>query len=154
MVLVDSDVFVLDLFYPKDKRAKANKAFIELDGPQRATTIFNVLEICGIASFNKSPEEVKRLFYEFHQIYHLEILYPEVSLPSAEEFLKRLLAGVFSKILFKMNFSDALILSTAEPFALSAFVTWNTKHFEGRTAMQLSTPVEFLAQREPESPAT
>lgn len=154
MVLVDSDVFVLDLFYPKDERAKANKTFIELEGLERATTIFNVLEICGIASFNKSPEEIKRLFREFHQIYQLEILYPETHLSSAEEFLKRLIAGVFSKILFKMNFSDALILSTAGSFEVSAFVTWNTKHFEGRTAIKLATPVEFLAQRAAGPPAT
>jgi len=146
MVLIDSDVFILDLFYPKDRRARINKAFIELDRPDRATTIFNVLEICGIASFNKSPEEVKRLFYEFHQLYHLEILYPEVNLPSAEAFLKHLVASVFSKILFKMNFSDALILATAESFAISTFVTWNTKHFAGRASMQFATPKEFLGQ--------
>ena len=53
MILIDSDVFVLDLFYPTDVRTRANKRFLDLDIAGRVTTIFNVLEICGIASFNK-----------------------------------------------------------------------------------------------------
>lgn len=144
MVLVDSDVFVLDLFYPTDPRAPVNGRFIDSEIPDRATTIFNVLEICGIASFNKSSEEVERLFCEFHQ--SLEVLYPDLSLPSSEDFLKHLIARVFTRILSRMNFNDALILATAESFDAAAFVTWNLKHFEGRTSMRVITPEEFLKE--------
>lgn len=144
MLLIGSDIFVLDLFYPTDPRAKANKAFLALDLPDRATTLFNLLEICGIASFNKSTEDIKRLFYEFHQLYDLKILYPEFGFSAAEDFLKHLTARTFSRILLRMNFNDALILATAESFGVSTLVTWNVKPFESRTAMQVATPEAFL----------
>jgi predicted nucleic acid-binding protein len=144
MVLIDSDVFILDLFYPADPRAGANRRFIDRDIPERATTIFNVLEVCGIASFNKSSEDLKRLFYEFHQTYNLNILYPDVLFPSAEDFLKHLVARAFARILLRMNFNDALILATAESFNAAALVTWNVKHFENRTSIQIVTPEDFL----------
>ena len=144
MVLVDTDVFVLDLFYPTDPRARTNRRFIDRAVPKRATTIFNVLEVCGIASFNKSADDVKRLFYEFHQTYDLDVLYPNAPSPSSEDFLKRLVAGTFARILLKMNFSDALILATAESFNATTLVTWNVKYFENRTAIRIVTPENFL----------
>ena len=146
MVLVDSDVFVLDLFYPTDPRAEANRGFIEAEIPLKATTVFNVLEICGIASFNKSEEDLKRLFYEFHQTYGLDILYPDVEMTSAEDFLKHLVARTFSRILLKMNFSDALILQMAESAGVTILVTWNEKHFADRTSVQIVNPRLFLHQ--------
>ena len=144
MVLVDSDVFILDLFYPTDPRARTNRRFMDQAVPKRATTIFNVLEVCGIASFNKSADDVKRLFYEFHQTYGLDILYPNAPSPSSEDFLKRLVSGTFARILLKMNFNDALILDTAESFNATTLVTWNVKHFEHRTSIRIVTPEVFL----------
>lgn len=144
MILIDSDVFILDLFYPTDARTGANKQFLELDIAGRATTIFNVLEACGIASFNKSSEDIKQLFYAFHQTYNLDILYPKVMAPLPEDVLKHLVAMTFTRILLKMNFNDALILATAESFHVSTFVTWNIKHFETRTSIPITTPEDFV----------
>ena len=113
MILVDSAVFVLDLFYPTDPRAPVNRAFLESDSLNIATTVFNVLEICGNASFNKTSEALER---------------------------------VFTKIRSKTNFSDALILATGEPFRPSTFVTWNVKHFAGRTSMRVATPGDVMGE--------
>ena len=149
MILIDSDVFVLDLLYPTDTRIEATRRFLEdgvESGEERATTIFNVLEVCGIASFNRSSEDVMRLFQAFHQIYDLDVLYPKTSAPSSEDILTNLVARTFTRILRKMNFSDALILTTAESFGISTLVTWNVKHFEDRTTMQVITPGEFLRE--------
>jgi len=145
MVLIDSDVFILDLFYPTDTRAAVNRRFINLDITGRATTIFNVLEVCGIASFNKTAEDVRRLFSEFHQTYNLDVLYPNVLVLPSEDALKHLIAKTFTRILLKMNFNDALILATAESFNASTLVTWNVKHFEDRTSIQIMTPENFLS---------
>ena len=146
MVLIDSDVFVLDLFYPNDHRAPVNKAFIESAQTNRATPVFNVLEVCGIASFNKSTEDLKKLFFAFHQTYGLQVLYPTVRQASAQVLLKDLVAEVFTYILLKMNFNDALILSTAEAHGVSTLVTWNVKHFAERTRINVTNPEEFLLQ--------
>lgn len=145
MVLIDSDVFILDLFYPTDTRAAVNRRFINLDITGRATTIFNVLEVCGIASFNKTSEDVQRLFSEFHQTYNLDVLYPNVLVLPSEDAPKHLIAKTFTRILLKMNFNDALILATAESFNASTLVTWNVKHFEDRTSIQIITPEDFLS---------
>lgn len=51
MDLLDSDIFVLDLRYPNDARQEANRSFLQRSGQRRATTIYNVLEVCGIMSF-------------------------------------------------------------------------------------------------------
>ena len=144
MVLIDSDVFVLDLFYPNDERGPANKAFIELQQTDRATTIFNVLEVCGIASFNKSAEEIQKLFYAFHQTYGLRVLYPATHYSSTQALLRSLVADVFARVLLKMNFNDALILATAEEHDVSTLVTWNVKHFAERTNINVSNPADFL----------
>jgi predicted nucleic acid-binding protein len=143
MVLLDSDIFILDLFYPTDARAETNKRFLNLPIDEKVTTIFNVLEVCGIASFNKSVGDVKRLFYTFHQVYGLDILYPNVLGTFSEDSLKQLVVTTFVKILLKMNFNDALILATAESFGVSTLVTWNVKHFEHQTSVQVVTPEGF-----------
>ena len=143
MVLIDSDVFVLDLFYPDDPRTAANSRFIDLEMPEVSTTIFNVLEVCGIASFSRTAEQVEALFHEFHQIYGLRILYPDWESPSAGDLVRRLVARTFDRILLKMDFSDALILSTAESAGGEVLVTWNIRHFEGRTSLRVVTPEAF-----------
>ena len=153
MVLIDSDVFILDLFYPTDARAEANRTFLEIELPDRVTTVFNVLEICGIASFNKSTEDIEALFREFHQTYNLDILYPNAEFPSAGDLLKQLVSGTFARILRKMNFSDALILSVAESHAIRTLVTWNVKHFENRAEIRVLNPQDFLTQRVREADA-
>jgi predicted nucleic acid-binding protein len=145
VVLIDSDVFVLDLFYRQDPRSSVNRRLIDLSAPAKATTIFNVLEVCGVASFRKTAEEIKRLFQEFHQVYNLSILYP-TGRAGDEDVVPRMVAGTFTRVLKKMDFSDALILATAESRGVSRIVTWNTKHFDGRTSLPVMTPEAFLDQ--------
>ena len=68
-----------------------------------------------------------------------------MNLPSAGDLLKSIVAGTFARILLKMNFNDALILSTAEAHDASTLVTWNVKHFENRTLMRVVNPEDLLA---------
>ena len=46
----------------------------------------------------------------------------------------------------RMAFMDALILSTVEHTPdVECFVTWNAKHFKGKTSLTVLTPEEYLA---------
>jgi predicted nucleic acid-binding protein len=45
----------------------------------------------------------------------------------------------------KMTWGDAVLLKTAEDYEVAAIITWNKKHFEGRTAIEILTPAEYLA---------
>ena len=43
-----------------------------------------------------------------------------------------------------MNFTDAVILQIAEENFCSSFITWNIKHFENRTFLEVQTPKELI----------
>ena len=144
MIVIDSDVFILDILYPVDPRTETNKGFLAQTRFARATTIFNVLEVCGLVSFNKTLEDLRDLFHRFHETYRLQILYPQFASPATEDVLQRLVTRTFTKIIQKMTFGDAVILATAESARAEMFVTWNIRHFEGRTTMQVLTPEVFL----------
>ena len=53
MVAIDSDVFLIDCRYPNDTKHALNRQFLDelaVRQVERATTVFNVLEICGVLS--------------------------------------------------------------------------------------------------------
>ena len=46
----------------------------------------------------------------------------------------------------KMALSDALVLAAAEDDPdVGVFLTWNARHFTGKTRLQVLTPKEYLA---------
>jgi hypothetical protein len=57
MILSDSDVFLIDHIYTRDARYEVNRHFIEeLPKFDAATSIYNLLEICGIAALEEHTE--------------------------------------------------------------------------------------------------
>lgn len=142
MIFLDTDIFVIDKLFPHDSRHKINKLFLGRK-LEKATSIYNVLELCGISSFTLTPTELTKLFMSFHQQYALQILYPKVLRPSPEEMLRYSVARIFEKICLKMNYPDAEILLIAEEHNCLEFVTWNTKHFDDRTHLAVKTPADF-----------
>ena len=58
MILLDSNIFVIDRFFRNDAVYPANRALIErLHEFDAAVSIFTLLETCGIASFNLSAKQ-------------------------------------------------------------------------------------------------
>jgi hypothetical protein len=77
MVLLDTNVFVIDRFFLRDERYEVNKRFVaRLPEIGAGFCIFYLFELCGISSFNLSPQELKRWSYHFDEIYGIEILEP------------------------------------------------------------------------------
>ena len=123
MILLDTNVFVIDRFFPRDERYEVNKQFVAtLPRMEAGFSIFSLFELCGISSFNLSPEELKRWFMRFSS----QML----------ELLRR-----------KLTWGDAVLLKTAEDYEVEAIITWNKKHFEGRTTIKTQTPEEYLMTR-------
>lgn len=152
MILIDTDVFVIDRRYPRDPKFQVNRAFLdylrdkEID---RATTIFNLYELCGIMSFNLSRQQLQKLFMGFASIYGLETIYPPLRNIPPEEPLDRLLADTMRVILEKVAFLDALVISTAESAPdVDHLITWNAKHFLQKTRLTTQTPEEYLMVRQ------
>jgi len=143
MIVVDSDVFVIDLRYPRDPKSKDNKAFIKelAQSGRGATTIFNLLEICGILSYNLNREQLHSLFHYFPKRYNLKIL-PEHS----PRYLPRLpLPRIWKIIARKTALGDALILILLESYTdVKLIVSWNVKHLQDRIDVEVLTPTEAL----------
>jgi len=143
VIFIDTDVFVVEKLFPEDERYQINKQFLELEG-EKSTSIYNLLELCGLASFTLNSTELTNLFTNFHRQYSLKILYPKILKPSPEEMIRNNVSRIFEKICAKMNYSDAQIILIAEEYDCSDFVTWNVKHFEGRTHLNVTSPDEYM----------
>lgn len=144
MIIVDSDIFVLDLRYQKDPRYLDNQAFLSLRDVSRATTIYNVLEVCGIMSFNLSSASLLTLYADFGQKYGVSVFLP----PDGENF-QRMIAGTVNNITQKMTFGDAQILWLAEQIPeAGCLITWNTKDFMDRTHLRVLTPKAWLIEKQ------
>jgi len=145
MDLLDSDIFVLDLRFPNDPRHAINRRLVESRQPGRATTIFNLLEVCGILSFNLSREALLALYGNFSQHYAVSVLFP----PGTPDLssLSAMISGTFEKITRKMSYGDAQILWVAEQHpGVDRLISWNAKDFIGRTHLQVITPQEWTEE--------
>ncbi len=146
MIFIDTDIFVIEKLFKDDKRYIITQKFLNSDSKEKCTSIFNLFELLGIASFNLNSPELKKLLKGFSEVYNVKILFPSTAYDSAEAFVAQLFDKTFEKVSLKMNFMDALILNVAEEHNCSKFVTWNVKHFEGRTDILVKTPEEMLNQ--------
>ena len=145
MILSDSDVFLIDRIYIRDDRYEANRRFIEkLPELDAATSIYNLLEICGIAADVLSRSDLEQLFYYFDELYEIQIIYPRDSRRTVEEYFRGFAEQMFRLVSKRMKYPDAQILFIAEEYGVSHLVTWNTKDFKGRTHIPILTPEEFL----------
>jgi hypothetical protein len=145
LTVIDTPVFVIDLRYKRDRHFSANRDFLDRaakDG-RAATTIFNLLELCGILSFNLSETQLKEMFHYFPQHYNVEVL-PHSTLDSPLPGLKS--GDLFDIIARKTSFGDALITCAVEKHipGTTCFVSWNARHFKGHLSAPALTPREFL----------
>ena len=145
MIFVDSDVFLIDIRYAQDRRFDANARFLQRlrargDG---MTTIFNVLEICGVLSFNLNSRQLMELYA------YLPVQYKIGVVPShgPAAATPRLPAAALLRVMRqRASLGDAQVIAllrTMQPTP-DLLVTWNTVHFAGRLEGTLRTPADAL----------
>jgi hypothetical protein len=144
-VFIDSDIFVRDLRYPHDEQTKINQSFlkkIKENSIRGATSIFNVLEICGIMSFNLKPPQLVSLYEEFCQHYHVQVLFPA----DATGHLQYDVSLILEQIMDKHSLGDAQISYVITRFAdsLTHLVSWNARHFKDSLPVPAMTPKDYL----------
>ncbi len=144
-VFIDSDIFIRDLRYPRDVRTKTNRAFLDQMRARKSlgvTSIFNVLEVCGILSFNLSEEELLDLYADFCAHYRVNVLFPG----DASGQLHYDVVAIFQVIMRKTALGDAQIAYVIDRYAatLAGVVSWNAVHFKGRVNVPVWTPEEYL----------
>lgn len=147
-VFIDSDIFVRDLRYPRDQRSAVNRQFLKRVHAKRirgVTSIFNLLEICGILAYNLSPAQLVDLYSDFCQHYNVTVLFPA----DAQGDLQYDIPRIFQQIQTRQSLGDAQISYVVNRFAndLSRFVSWNASHFEEKLPIPACTPQQLMAAR-------
>jgi hypothetical protein len=149
MVLLDSNIFIIDRFFPRDSLYSQNKAFVErLASTDAAISSFTFLELCGVASFRLSANELSAWLFGFSAIYPVSVIdLHGLRSNDGEAWWSTFLEEVANNIAKKMTFGDAALLREAERYNVEAVITWNKKDFARRTRLAIATPTEYLQSR-------
>jgi predicted nucleic acid-binding protein len=148
MVLLDSNIFIVDRFFPRDSLYSQNKTFVEkLDSIDAAISSFTLLEVCGAASFRLSVDELSAWLFTFGAMYPVYVLDVHgVRTNDCEAWWSTFMEEAAANIAKKMTFGDAVLLREAENYDAEAIITWNTKDFIRRTRLTVLSPTAFLRQ--------
>jgi predicted nucleic acid-binding protein len=148
MVLLDSNIFIVDRFFPRDSLYSQNKSFVEkLDSIDAAISSFTLLEVCGAASFRLSVDELSAWLFTFGAMYPVYVLDVHgVRTTDCEAWWSTFMEEAAANIAKKMTFGDAVLLPEAENYDAEAIITWNTKDFVRRTRLTVLSPTAFLRQ--------
>lgn len=144
MICIDSDVFLIDLRYPRDRRARATRSFLTFIGTSGdgATTVVNLLEIAGVLSFNLNAQQIVDFYAHFPGRYNVQILPahdPRLRLPDLR------VLDILQIMQRRASFGDALVAATVQRLqrGIEAFVTWNEAYFQGRVPVPVYSPETF-----------
>lgn len=146
MIIIDSDVLLLAFTFSRDARQPANRQFLAMTTP-RGATIYTIMEVLGKLSFNFSPSHLQQWPAWLQDTYRLNILYPLVDGQEAMGCLQREFVESPLQIMTRrMSYLDALIMQlVAATPGVEMFVTWNARHFVGKSPVRVMTPAEVLA---------
>ena len=143
-VLIDTNVFVIDLRYRRDRNYRVNREFLKSVAERRIgyATVVNLLELCGILSFNLNERQLRELWFYFEERYGVAVL-PDTRLEGA--FPAVSIAELFDIIKKKTSFGDALVLSVAKRQlpSVSMMVTWDADYLKGKFEGEVLSPAEF-----------
>lgn len=145
LVLVDSNIFVIDLRYKRDVNYQINRTFLDYIAKKKTgfTTIVNLLELCGILSFNLNEKQLTELWLYFQKRYEVAVL-PDADLETGFPGIE--IRRIFDVLKRRTSLGDALMISVAEkhlPF-ISTMVSWDKPHFESIFSGRVLTPDEFM----------
>ena len=77
MILLDADILVLDIRYPRDARFAMNERLLttlQEHEISRGITLYALLEVIGILSFNLPTDQVQKLFALLPKRYGLQVV--------------------------------------------------------------------------------
>ena len=155
MVVIDTDVLTLAYAFHRDPRQAINTQFLSAAQAQRpATTIYSVMELLGKLSFNLPAERLAKWPLWLQARYRLSVLYPRLTGMTADAFFHgEIVDRPFAKMQrCQMPFLDSLILMLSkETPGVDVFVTWNARHYQGKTSLTVLTPAEYLGTLDLES---
>lgn len=146
MIAIDADVLCIYHVFKRDRRYDVTTAFMQTaTRTNGGVPIFALLELCGVVATAHQPQAVRELFEEYTTADNLTILYPPVEPASTLRFWAEPTSELLSRIERGFRLGDAAILWTVESTGCEALITWNERHYEGKTTVKVQTPQEWLA---------
>jgi predicted nucleic acid-binding protein len=147
LILIDTNIFVIDLRYKRDTNYRVNQAFLSsvAQNGNGFTTIVNLLELCGILSFNLNGDQLLDLWTYFCDRYKVTVL-PEPDLQSDFPVIE--IRRLFDMLSKKSSFGDALMMAVAEKYLafVATLVTWDNEHFKEKYTGKVLTPEEYISK--------
>lgn len=144
VIFIDSNVFVIDIRYPHDRNAAINSLFLgAVKNTGAAISIYSLLEVLGVLSFNLSESQLTGLHRLFESRYGVEVVPGSQRTTQAPSWR---VGALLDRISRRLSLGEALVLEHAETCgrAVEGVVSWDAPHFVGKTRLQLWTPAEFL----------
>jgi hypothetical protein len=148
MILLGADVLLLDIRYPRDVRFGANERLLKTlreQNIERGITLYALLEVIGILSFNLPTEQIQPLYTLLPGQYGLQVI-PVSELDQETPAFS--LSEIIGQVEKKMALGDALQVLYVRRFALQAtcFLSWNARHFQEKFPVPALTPEEWLTE--------
>jgi hypothetical protein len=148
MILLDADVLLLDIRYPRDIRFATNERLLQTlhaRNLERGITLYALLEVIGVLSFNLSTDQLRQMYTLLPGRYGLQV----VPHWEAQQYLPTFpLSAVLAQIEKKMAMGDAvqgMYIEHCVPQA-SCLLSWNVRHFRQELTIPVLTPQEWLIQ--------
>ncbi len=139
MMSLDTDVLAIYFIYQWDPRFNIAKKIIE-SRIAKCTTIYNVLELCGLMAIAQGHLKSLELFKLLHKRRDFKVLYWKRFPKSQEEFV----SIVMKYISRDLSVGDAMVSWLIEENNVKTFITYNVKHFKGKILAEVLTPEEYV----------
>ncbi len=154
MILLDSDVLMIDQRYQNDARYALNRQALQRLQAEKiplGITTQVLLEVVGNLSFNVAPQRLALLPNYLCTYYGLTVWpdvqhYPYYAGCTVQEVLMQM-----SRQMVLGDAVQAIQIATHASFA-HCLLTWNAKHFSGKLVIPVLTPGDWLAQQAPPTP--
>jgi hypothetical protein len=148
MILLDADLLVLAIRYPRDARFSTNELLLKTLQERelaRGITLYALLEVIGVLSFNLPTDQIQRLHTLLPGRYNLQVL-PALGVDQVTPAFS--LSAILAQIEQKMALGDAFQTLYIQQFASHAtcLLSWNARHFYQKLPIPALTPEEWLAQ--------
>jgi hypothetical protein len=150
MIVLDSDLLVIDLRYPNDTRFEINRNVLESlrrGTEPLAITCQTLLEVLGVLSFNSTPTWTFSLPTKIPAWYSVSIVPALESHPTFANCFVQDLIDIISQ---RCSLGDSVVLEQIRLFAPEAtlLLSWNARHFRSKLAISVLTPDEWWQQNQ------
>jgi hypothetical protein len=154
MILIDSDVLMIEHRYQNDPRFAVNRQalqYLKTNAFSLGITTQVWLEVVSNLSFNVPASQVAQLPHYLLGLYKF-MTYPD--LQSHPEYAACTVQQLVVQINRRMALGDAIQAVQIALYAPSAecLLTWNIRHFQGKIVTPALTPQEWLNQQSASTP--